>query len=171
MKLHHIRFKVKRALSIFLALVLCVFFSSAAFIGDMRETSASLQELLNKLNAEFGTNFHVITPEEAMERYGIQLTNVRQTPRTQQELWEIEAYFRHFAMVEIPKINKRTQEALAISVSLEKARLADEEFTLQDAEKAARATIDATKTIVDATAGAIATTYVDSYGHTLWGDY
>ena len=45
-----------------------------------------------------------------------------------------------------------------------------EEFTLRDAAKVTRATVVAEKAIDGATAGAIATTYLDSSRHTLWKD-
>lgn len=171
MKLRYLHSSLKRTLTLFLGLLIFVSFTASAYAVEYAQTPSTLDALLDKINAEFGTNFHVITPEESRERYGFEIPYSNPAPMTKARLLELEEYFRHFAMVEIPKINKRTQEALAISASIEKAKQRGEEFTLRDAAKVTRATVVAEKAIDGATAGAIATTYVDSFQHTLWEDW
>lgn len=170
MKLYHVHSRLKRALTLFFGLLIFVSFTASAYAAEYAQAPDTLEALLNKLNAEFGTDFHVITPEEMKERYGIEISYYNPAPMTKERLWKLEAYFRHFAMVEIPKINRKTQEALAISAFFEKAKQEGEEFTLRDAAKVTRATVVAEKAIDGATAGAIATTYLDSFQHTLWED-
>lgn len=86
---------------------------------------------------------------------------------TRQGLWELESYLRHFAMVELPKIERTTEEALAISASLEEARKAGNESATR--QSVARATINATKAIDGALVG-VAATYLDTYQHELWDE-
>ena len=122
MKLRYLHSSLKRALTLFLGLLIFVSFTASAYAVEYVQAPDTLDALLDKINAEFGTNFHVITPEEARERYGFKIPYSNPAPMTKARLLELEEYFRHFAMVEIPKINKRTQEALAISASIEKAK-------------------------------------------------
>ena len=122
MKLRYLHSSLKRTLTLFLGLLIFVSFTASAYAVEYVQAPDTLDALLDKINAEFGTNFHVITPEESRERYGFEIPYSNPAPMTKARLLELEEYFRHFAMVEIPKINKRTQEALAISASIEKAK-------------------------------------------------
>lgn len=162
MKLRYLRSHLKRVLTLFLGLLIFVSFTASAYAGGHTQAPDTLEALLDKINADFGTNFHVITPEEARERYGFEISYSNPASMTKAQLLEFEAYFRHFAMVEIPKIDKKTQEALAISASIEKAKQDGEDFTLQDAERVARTTIIAEKSINGTTADVIAITRFDS---------
>jgi len=81
-------------------------------LGNLQFDYTAIDNILNKINNEYGTSIHRVTPKEALEKYGIILEETECTTRTQEELFEFEKHMINIAENEIPEYNRITQEAI-----------------------------------------------------------
>lgn len=144
------------------ALVLSVVFllsmSTVAFAADnTTDTEDEISAILAKINAEYGTNIHVLSESE-LAQYG--LTDAEPQTAASYEFVDLEKTLRYIAEVQIPQFERTTQEANAVI-----AALSGEANALSITAD----TVIAKKDIDYATAGAEAYITTDSYGNTVWG--
>lgn len=151
----HLLKNAKCLCALVLVVVLLMSMSTVAFAADVVVAEDEISAVLEKINAEYGTNIHILTESELIQ-YGINT----ETPQTSYELVDLEETLRYIAEVKIPQFERTTQEANAVM-----AVLSGEENILS----VAASTVIATKDIDYATAGAEAYITEDSYGNTIWG--
>ena len=148
----------KSICALVLAVVLLLSMSTVAFAADnVIDTEEEISAVLEKINAEYGTNIHVLSESE-LAQYG--LTAAEPQATKSYELVDLEETLRYIAEVQIPQFERTTQEANAVMASLSSG--ASVLSTTAD-------TVIATKDIDYATAGAEAYITTDSYGNTVWG--
>lgn len=148
----------KSICALVLAVVLLLSMSTVAFAADnVIDTKEEISAVLEKINAEYGTNIHILSESE-LAQYG--LTAAEPQATKSYERVDLEETLRYIAEVQIPQFERTTQEANAVMASLSSG--ASVLSTTAD-------TVIATKDIDYATAGAEAYITTDSYGNTVWG--
>lgn len=147
----------KSICALVLAMVLCISLSTVAFAADnTTDTEDEISAVLARINAEYGTNIHVLTESE-LAKYG--LTGAEPAATTY-EVVDLEATLRYIAEVQIPQFERTTQEAQAAMTAFSGD---------MSALNAAANTVIATENIDYATAAVEAYITKDAYGNTVWG--
>lgn len=165
----HLLRNAKSLCALVLSVVLIMSMSTVAFAADNTiDTEDEISAVLAKINAEYGTNIHVLSDSE-LAKYG--LTDAEPQAMTNYELVDLEETLRYIAEVQIPQFERTSQEAIAAmeSVGIDPATMS---LTTDNEVSILNATSDpviATKAIDYAIAGAEAYITKDSYGNTVWG--
>lgn len=165
----HLLRNAKSLCALVLSVVLIMSMSTVAFAADNTiDTEDEISAVLAKINAEYGTNIHVLSDSE-LAKYG--LTDAEPQAMTNYELVDLEETLRYIAEVQIPQFERTSQEAIAAmeSVGIDPATMT---MTTNNGASVLNATSDpviATKEIDYAIAGAEAYITEDSYGNTVWG--
>ena len=153
------------ALAISMIMLLSVFPVSAfAAEQSVTYTQNAIEDILAEINAEYGTNIHILTNNEK-QQYGISATNI--PTMTTSELADLESELRHIAEYEIPEYERTTQEAMQAIARVNEQLSAN--IITQFAVNASYNPIFAVKAIDYATAVAEAYITEDYYGNTVWG--
>lgn len=162
--------KARNFLAIALSVVLCLPTSTVVFAADVEPVYGveDMTAVLEKINAEYGTNMHILSDSELAE-LGLPVTESQ--PLTASELKEFEEQMRYAAEVRIPQFERKTQEALTIMESLDidsdvAASSLDEESIPEIADQNP---VMAYKAIDYAIAIAQAYITTDDYGNRVWG--
>lgn len=144
--------------SLALAMALLLSMPTYAFAADITiDTEEEISAVLARINAEYGTNIHVLSESELVQ-YGLTAAEAQSSKSC--ELVDLEEYLRYIAEVRIPQFECTTQEAKAAM-----AITSNEISTLNTTASS----IIATKAIDYATAAVEAYITKDSYGNTVWG--
>ncbi|WP_035213814.1 hypothetical protein [Desulfitobacterium hafniense] len=177
--------KMKHLISLLVILVLTALtIPSMAFAETKvagQDALDSIDAILERVNAEYGTEIRRFTPEELMQR-GIEPKEA--APLTEQQLVELEKRMRHTAETVIPQIELTSQRALEKAkehgISLDNLKKRHENSLLEsfnglpkrsaDSVTPAAALVTATKPINYAIAGASAYIVEDSFGNKKWGN-
>lgn len=152
--------RIRCVVATLLAVVMLLSMSSFAYAAN--DTAKTTNEIIEQINAEYGTNIHPLSEAE-LEKYGLP-TDVKTIPE-KTDLKAFEAELRYIAEVEIPRFDRDTKEALAKSRLISKTVPGEE----RDTANSKSDPIVATKAINYATAGATAYTTTNSYGAKVWG--
>ena len=132
---------------------------AAAFATENRFGSGEeISDVLDKINAEYGTNIQVLTEQE-LACYGITATETQ--TKSSYECGNLEETLRYIAEVRIPQFKQITQEAKAILSAVSGGTAA---------AGTASNTVIAIRAIDYATAAVEAYRTTDSYGNTIWGN-
>lgn len=163
----HLLTNAKHLCAMVLSVVLLLSMSGVAFASDtLVDTETEISAILARINAEYGTNIHVLTESEFVQ-YG--LTDEDPPAPISYELVDLEETLRYIAEVQIPQFERTTQEAIA---NMESAGVDSSTMTKHNGAYVLSTTSDsvvATKEIDYAIAGAKAYITEDSYGNTVWG--
>ncbi len=154
------------------AVVLSSFGTSPAFSTNIEITAPQdeFAAILERINNEYGTNFHAMTKEEKeeLENYGLNF-DVAPYESSESEMTaaEFEELFRYYAEVKIPEFERSTQEAIAAAKNAETDT--NDIFSVgNNASTLAAGTIIATKAIDYAVAGAESSITKDVFGNDVW---
>lgn len=154
----HLLRNAKSICALVLAMVLCISLSTVAFAADnTTDTEDEISAVLARINAEYGTNIHVLTERE-LAKYG--LTAAEPAAAATYEVVDLEETLRYIAEVQIPQFERTTQEANAVIAALS---------SNTSVPTPTANTIIATKDIDYATAGAEAYITTNSSGNAIWG--
>lgn len=149
----------KSICALVLSIVLIMTMSTVAFAADKDiDTEEEISAVLARINAEFGTNIHVLSESE-LARYGF--TAAESQAAKSCEPVDLEVTLRYIAEVQIPKFKQTTQEAKAIITNIS---------TNTNLLSTSANPVIATKAIDYATAAVEAYITTDSYGNTVWGN-
>lgn len=163
----HLMKNAKSLCALVLSVVLIMSMSTVAFAADNTiDTEDEISVVLARINAEYGTNIHVLTDEE-LAKYG--LTDAEPQSRATYNVVDLEETLRYIAEVKIPQFERTTQEAV---MAMESVGISPVTMNINDEAAVLSATSDsviATKAIDYAIAGAEAYITEDSYGNTVWG--
>lgn len=141
-----------------LSMMLLMSMSTVAFAADDTiNNEDEISTILAKINAEYGTNIHVLSENE-LAQYGL-IDAEPQTAATY-EIVDLEETLRYIAEVQIPKFERTSQEANSVIAALSGEA---------NALSVTAGTVIAKKDIDYATAGAEAYITTNSYGNTVWG--
>ena len=101
-----------------LTVLMCFFMFSSSVVAEeiAANNDDQLSLLLNDINNEYGTNFHILSDSE-LEYYGIPKTIPQKLSSS--ELNDLEQYLRYIAEIKMPEFEKETQEALSIMKNVE----------------------------------------------------
>lgn len=155
--------KSKNMCAMMLAVALLLSLSTVAFAtNNTAETDEEISAVLQKINAEYGTNIHIMSEEE-LAQYG--LTDTDSPVTSTYENVDLEETLRYICEVQIPQFDQNTQEANAIIAKLASDDGVEEKINLA----AVKGTVIAEKDIDYATAGAEAYISKDAHGNTIWG--
>lgn len=160
---------LKRIVSMFLSIALITIMSPTFAFASSADSE--IDAVLAKINAEYGTNIRVVTPEEALEKYGMSLDKAP-TSTTKQELSNLEDELRQIALTEIPQFEITSQKALE--------KMKENGISFEDLKTVTGSsnvvTPAAASTLVTAAesidyAIAMADIYIveDAFGNTRWG--
>ena len=165
----HLLKNAKNLCALVLSAALIMSMSTVAFAADnTTDTVDEVSAVLARINAEYGTNIHVLSDSE-LAKYG--LTDAEPQTTAALETVDLEETLRYIAEVKIPEFERTTQEAIAAmkSVGIDPATMRMTDGNEADALNAASDPVIATKEIDYAVAGAEAYITEDSYGNTVWG--
>ena len=155
----HLLRNAKSICMLVLAMVLCMSLPSVAFAaGNTTNYEDDISAVLTRINAEYGTNIHVLTESE-LEKYG--LTAAEPAAATAFDGVDLEEALRYIAEVQIPQFERTTQEAQTAM-----AALSGDMSVL----RATSSKVTATEEIDYATAVVVAYITEDAYGNAVWGD-
>lgn len=155
----HFLINKKSLLALVLAMVLLMSMPTVTFAAvNTIDCSGEISAVLAKINAEYGTNIHILSESELVQ-YG--LTAVGSQAANSYEDVDLEETLRYIAEVQIPQFERTTQEATAVM-----AVISGKTSVFNTAAN----TVIATKDIDYATAGAEAYITKNSYGNTVWGN-
>lgn len=99
-----------------LSMMLLMSMSTVAFAADGTiNNEDEISTILAKINAEYGTNIHVLSENE-LAQYGL-IDAEPQTAATY-EIVDLEETLRYIAEVQIPKFERTSQEANAVIAAL-----------------------------------------------------
>ncbi len=153
----HLLRNAKSICALVLAMVLCMSLSTVAFAADnTTDTEDEISAVLARINAEYGTDIHILTESE-LAKYGL---TAAEPVATTYEVVDLEETLRYIAEVQIPQLERTTQEAQAAM-----AALSSDTGALGTAAN----TVIATESIDYATAAVEAYITEDSYGNVVWG--
>lgn len=156
----HLLKNIKSICVLLLAIVLCMSLPTVAFAaGNITDTEEDISAVLARINAEYGTDIHILTESE-LAKYG--LTAAEPAAATTCEVVDLEETLRYIAEVQIPQFERTTQEAQAAIATLSN----DTSVLLSTAAN----TVIATESIDYATAAVEAYITKDSYGNVVWGN-
>ena len=149
-----------------LTVLMCFFMFSSSVVAEeiAANNDDQLSLLLNDINNEYGTNFHILSDSE-LEYYGIPKTIPQKLSSS--ELNDLEQYLRYIAEIKMPEFEKETQEALSIMKNVEE-NVVNKDGLVKNSIMSNN-TIVARRAINYATAIAEAYTIKDFYGNTIWG--
>lgn len=154
---------IRKHLSFVLVLILCMSLTVPAFAAEERIVSkAEVSAVIAQINQEYGTNIHVLSPEE-LTALGLPVSKPK--PMTASELIQLENTLRHIAETQIPQFVAATQEANVVLSSIQTSTVSS-----GNELRATSTPITATKDIDYATAGAVAYTSKTILGKTIWGE-
>lgn len=156
--MEHLMKSAKSLCALVLSVVLVMSMSTVAFAADNTiNTEKEISAVLTEINAEYGTNIHVLSESE-LAQYGLP-TAEPQTVKTFEPV-DLEETLRYIAEVQIPQFERTTQEAKAVMASSGEMSMFG----------TTASSIIATKAIDYATAAVEAYITTDSYGNTVWGN-
>lgn len=165
----HFMKSAKSICALVLSVVLIMSMSTVAFAADSTtDTSDEISAILASINAEYGTNIHVLSDNE-LAKYG--LTNAEPQSMPNYEQVDLEETLRYIAEVQIPQFERTTEEAIAVmeSVGIDPTTMSATNNNEVDVLSTASDPVVATKAIDYAIAGAEAYITTDYYGNTVWG--
>ena len=112
----HFMKSAKSICALVLSVVLIMSMSTVAFAADSTaDTSDEISAILASINAEYGTNIHVLSDNE-LAKYG--LTNAEPQSMPNYEQVDLEETLRYIAEVQIPQFERTTEEAIAVMESV-----------------------------------------------------
>lgn len=155
--------KVRNIVSILLSVVMLLSMASLASAASTTDnTVETANDIIDRINDEYGTNIHALTVAE-LEKYGLSMDE-KVTDHVI-DLKAFEAELRYIAEVEIPQFEHDTKEAWGKSTQISQSatRIGESVTNYMNAP------IVATKAINYATAGATAYTTTNYYGAKTWG--
>lgn len=165
----HFLKNAKSLCALVLSVVLIMSMSTVAFAADNTiNTEDEISAVLARINAEYGTNIHVLSDSE-FAKYG--LTDAEPQTMTALGIVDLEETLRYIAEVQIPEFERTTQEAIADmeSVGIDPTTMSMSAVNEVNALNVTSDPVIATKEIDYAIAGAEAYITEDSYGNTVWG--
>ena len=155
----HLLRNAKSICALVLAMVLCMSLSTVAFAaGNTTDTEDEISAVLARINAEYGTDIHILTESE-LAKYG--LTAAEPAVATIYEVVDLEETLRYIAEVQIPQFERTTREA-----EVAMAAFSGNMSLLSTAAN----TVIATESIDYATAAVEAYITEDAYGNAVWGN-
>lgn len=161
--------KQNRIFAFALAIILCAFMNTSAFAaGSNSGAESNVSEIIERINAEYGTSIRALTDEELLE-YGIHSTSTDSNKSFNAS--DFEKTLRDIVENQIPEFERLTQEAYAAIERAGVYLMATDEAARSEtsALRSSYGPVTATKAINYATAAAQAYITEDSYGNTIWG--
>lgn len=160
--------RIANGISAVILLVVMIMPINAFADGNKQNKMIEINAVLDRINDEYGTNIHVLSPKE-LAQYGIANTGNQNVQNV--DLANLERTLRHIAEVEIPRFERNTQKAIAALREVG-ARLSSDIPNKDGMSKAILnpMPISAEKAIDYAIAGANTYIMSDSYGNTVWGN-
>lgn len=149
-------------------LMLLAIFPVSAFAAEYPaiDTQKAIDDILTEINAEYGTNIHILTNSEK-QPYEVSSANI--PTMTASKLADLKNELRHIAEYEIPEFERTTQEAMQVIARVNTSLCTDIEFPEATVTAYDYDPLFAIKAIDYAVAAAEAYITKDRYGNTVWG--
>lgn len=163
----HLLKNVRKLCALVISGIFVMSMSTTVFaVGNTIDTEEEIANVLSRINAEYGTNIHVLSESELI-KYGLTDTTPMSNAYANVELEET---LRYLAEVEIPRLKRLTQEANAATENLEPTGINITDNIETNGLKASSDPITAKKKIEYAEAVLKAYETKDYYGNTIWGN-
>lgn len=148
----------------FCVIMLLSVFPVSVFAAEQSATFTqnAIEDMLSEINAEYGTNIHILTANFEKKQYGASAPIIPTLTNS-----ELENELRYIAKYEIPEYEHTTQEAIQAIAHINEQLSTN--IATQSSVNALYNPVLAVKTIDYATAVAEAYITEDYYGNTVWG--